>query len=382
MSRMKTLKSGVLALLLTAVVISGQAFLAVAQNTPPELASWLINTTGLKGYGGLPANVQSVQFSDGNVYVSSSGIPAYTIGPWPGDPNVPQDQKWVFRIPRNPQVNLGSKTNTPLGPIAVLINGVALFNALDGHSYLNLGVWHQNAVVVEAPSFDSCLGHSAPGGVYHHHQNPRCLYQLNPTSHSPLLGFAFDGFPIYGPYGYANSNGTGGIRRLLSSYRLRNITQRTTLPDGTQLNPSQYGPPVSTTYPLGYYVEDYEYVLGMGDLDEHNGRFAVTPEYPNGTYAYYVTINEDGSSAYPYIVGPTYNGVVAMEDIGPNGGHVTISEPVMTYVPSTSVAEFNYPELTIWISGLVLAFSLVYGRIKATEGNEEWKRKRRGSCRG
>jgi hypothetical protein len=169
----------------------------------------------------------------------------------------------------------------------------------------------------------------------------------------------------------------------LSSYRLRNITERTTLPDGTQLDPSQYGPPVSTSYPLGYYVEDYEYVRGLGDLDEHNGRFAVTPEYPNGTYAYYVTINDDGSSAYPYTLGPTYDGVVATEDIGPNGGHVTISEPVTTYIPSTNVAELSYPGLTIWVSGLVLAFSLAYRRIKAAnEGTDEWKRKRKGSAAG
>jgi hypothetical protein len=121
---------------------------------------------------------------------------------------------------------------------------------------------------------------------------------------------------------------------------------------------------------LGYYAEDYEYVKGLGDLDEHNGRFAVTPEYPNGTYAYYVTINADGSSAYPYTLGPTYYGVVATEDIGPHGGHVAISEPVTTYQPGQSVAEFNYPDLTLLVSALVLAFSLVNRRTKPLRRNE------------
>src|SRR5204862_109367 len=125
------------------------------------------------------------------------------------------------------------KTSTPLGTIAVWINGLSAFNALDAMSYNNQNVWHQNAVVVEAPSFDACLGHPAPGGVYHHHQNPRCLYTADSTSHSPLLGFAFDGFPIYGPYGFANPDGSGGIARMRSSYRLRTIAQRTSLPDGT-----------------------------------------------------------------------------------------------------------------------------------------------------
>ena len=347
------------------IVVAAQPSLAAAQNAPPVLDSWLINTTGLTGFAGLPANVQTVDFSAANVYVAASGIPAYTIGPWPGDPNIPQDQKWVFRIPRSPQVNSGAKTDTPLGQTGVLVDGVVVFNALDAQSYLNEGVWHQNAVIVEAPSFDSCLGHPAPGGVYHNHQNPKCLYKSDPSSHSPLLGFAFDGFPIYGPYGYVNTNGTGGIKRIVSSYRLRSLTERTTLPDGTQLTPSQYGPPVSSTYPLGYYVEDYEYVKGLGDLDEHNGRFAVTPEFPNGTYAYYVTINEDGSSAYPYIIGPTYNGVVVTDDIGPQGGHVTINEPVTVYTPGTSVPEMNSPTLVLLITA-VIAFSLEYVKKKAS----------------
>src|SRR6185436_1469216 len=126
---------------------------------------------------------------------------------------------------------------------------------------------------------------------------------------------------------------TGGVTRIRSSYRLRNITVRQTLPNGTVLTPAQYGPPVSGTYPLGYYVEDYEYVAGLGDLDTYNGRFAVTPQYPTGTYAYYVTLEANGTSAYPYSIGPSYNGVVATENIT-TMGHVTISEPVTTYTPT------------------------------------------------
>ena len=205
-----------------------------------------------------------------------------------------------------------------------------MFNALDAMSYQNQNIWHQNAVVVEGPSFDSCLGHPQQTGAYHHHQNPRCLYTANSAQHSQLLGYAYDGFPIYGPYGYANTNGTGGIKRMTSSYRLRNITQRRTLADGTSLSASQYGPDVSNTFPLGYYAEDYEYVSGLGDLDQYNGRFSVTPEYPSGTYAYFVTINSDGSSAYPFIIGPKYYGVVATENITAHG-QVSVTESVTVY---------------------------------------------------
>ena len=177
-------------------------------------------------------------------------------------------------------------------------------------------------------------------GTYHPHQNPVCEYTANSSTHSPLLGYAFDGFPIYGPYGYANTNGTGGIRRITSSYRTRNITQRRTLPDGTVLQASQYGPDASTANPLGKYGEDFEYVSGLGDLDEYNGRISVTPEYPNGIYAYFVTITDTGASAYPYLIGAQYYGVVAAENITQQG-QVTITEPVTTYVPSSITADFD-----------------------------------------
>jgi hypothetical protein len=149
------------------------------------------------------------------------------------------------------------------------------------------------------------------------------------------MGFAFDGFPVYGPYAYADPTGVNtAITRMRSSYQKRSITQRHTLPDGTVLTPSQYGPDISATYPLGYYAEDYEYVAGSGDLDAYNGRFAVTPQYPGGTYAYYVTVDGNGASAYPYDIGPSYYGVVATDNITSHG-HVTIGESVTTYTPPT-----------------------------------------------
>ena len=309
----------------TAAVMTGSA-----SADPPELADWLLNLDAHRGYNSILADVQLVRYSTGYVYVSSTGIPAYTIGPWAMNPNVPANQNWVFKIPRVPAVNTGPKTATRLGPTAVWINGVVTFNALDAMSYNNQNIWHQNAVVVEAPSFDPCLGHPAPGGVYHHHQNPRCLYSASATQHSPVIGYAYDGYPIYGSYAYANPDGTGGFARMRSSYRLRSITTRTTLPDGTPLPANQYGPPVSSTYPLGYYVEDFEYVTGLGDLDAYNGRTAVTPEFPCGTYAYFATVDAALASAYPYAIGPYYNGVVAMENLT-SMGHVTITEPVTTY---------------------------------------------------
>jgi len=221
------------------------------------------------------------------------------------------------------------------------------------------GVWNRDAIPAEKVGFDCAKGHPAMGN-YHHHQNPSAfnldltvisnicdiyaadgLYAINPTVHSPLIGFAYDGFPIYGAYGYANTDGTGGITRIKSSYQLRNISTRTTYSTGTTVTA---GPAVSTTYPLGYFREDYEYIAQAGQdyLDEHNGRFCITPEYPNGIYCYFTTVDANWNSAYPYVVGPTFYGTKT-------GAKVTsISETVTTYTSTSELSENSAVELKVF----------------------------------
>ena len=178
-------------------------------------------------------------------------------------------------------------------------------------------------------------------GVYHHHVKPIALQtQLGERSdvHSPLLGYAFDGFPIYGAYAYTNTDGTGPIKRMVSSYRLRNITSRTS---GPAIGPS--GTNANGTYlttgsqPLGAYIEDFEFVAGLGDLDAYNGRACITPEFPGGTYCYFATINADGSPAYPYLIGPSYNGTF-------------VSQAGATVPAGTSSQAFaaSFPCASIW----------------------------------
>lgn len=311
--------------------------LLVAQNLTPEITSWIINPGGETGYNGLPSNVQQVQYSADNVYVSATCIPGYDIGPWAGNPNTPANQNFVFKITRHPMENTAGSIATGLGHIGIWTNGVSIFNPKDGVSWQNQNIWRRNAIIAEGPSFDNCLGHPAPNGEYHNHLNPTCLYDdTDWQHHSPIVGFAFDGFPVYGCYGFANADGTGGLVRIKSSYQKRGITERTTLPDGTQLAANQYGPAINNNYPLGLYLEDFEYVPGLGDLDEHNGRFCITPEYPNGIYAYFITLENTGVAAYPYIIGPTYFGVVQPGNTGPQSGHNTPSEPVIPYTPTTA----------------------------------------------
>lgn len=326
-------------ILLSAVMLFIASF-TTAQITP-EIYSWKQNTTGATGYDGIPADVQQVFYSANFTYVKCTGIPSYTIGPWAMNPNTPANQNWVFKIARFP-VPDPTPSVAGNGQIGVLINGVVLFNGGDAMSYNNQNIWHRLAQYFEAVSFDTSGGHPSPQRSYHYHINMKKLYSPDSTAHSPILGYMFDGYPLYGPYAYENSNGTGGIKRMRTGFVKRNITTRTTLPDGTVLPSNQWGPPVNTQYPLGCFTEDYEPATSNFDLDSHNGRFCVTPEYPAGTYAYFITIDQQRNPEYPYIIGSTYYGEVVAGNTPP-GGHVTITEPVTQYIPLTGIENNNEP---------------------------------------
>lgn len=136
-------------------------------------------------------------------------------------------------------------------------------------------------------------------------------------------------------------NNASSIKRIISSYKLRSISDRSTLADGTSLSSSQAGPGISTTYPLGSFIEDFEYSAGYGDLDQYNGRTCVTPEYPNGTYAYFITLDSNLDPAYPFIIGPKFYGNVVYANLGADSGKVVISESVTTYFDSSASKLFS-----------------------------------------
>ena len=331
-----------------ALLIATFATALHAQAQGPEVTSWIRNSTSATGYGSIPSNVQLVQYNSSDVFISATCIPGYDIGPWPGNPNVPANMNFVYKITRNPAPNTGTPTPVGLGHVGVWKNGVSIFNAQDARSYNNLGIWNQNAYYFEGSGFDNCLGHPAPGGEYHHHVSPKCLYDItDSTHHSPIIGYSFDGYPVYGAYAYTNTDGTGPIKRMHSSYQLRSITQRHTKPDGTALATAQWGPDVSTTYALGAYQEDYLYTAGSGDLDDHNGRWCKTPEYPAGTYCYFVTIGANLLPVYPYTIGLTYYGTVQAGNMGPGSGHNTPPGGTTIYTGPTAVTDIKASDLSL-----------------------------------
>ncbi len=345
----------------------------------PAITSWLQNKTVLGSYytasGGstpipmtVPANCQEISYSADWVYIKTRGIPAYPTGVFTGDgnTNLAGDQNAIYKISLKPLENTGTPVATSLSNNGIFINGVSLFDWQDGVKYYASATngicggppgnpacpmgykasWNRDAVPAEKLGFDCAKGHPA-GTNYHHHQNPSAfkhdgqssiswsnicatynsdgLYTLDSTAHSPLIGFAYDGYPIYGAYGYKNLDGTGGIVRMRSSYSLKNHTTRANGPDVGSTKGTQ-------TFFNGYFKEDYEYIASTDPdrLDEHNGRTCVTPEFPKGTYAYFATINADRSSAYPYLIGPTFKGTKTASKV------TGITEAVTVYTPSSA----------------------------------------------
>jgi hypothetical protein len=323
----------------------------------------------------LPAyvGVQEIYSSAGWVYIRSTGLGIHTMGPWLNGafPNLPVHTKTFWRIPRATSVP-ATKTLTPGGAIGYFVDGVAMFDSRDAFYWNGTTdnvwgtcYWNRDAYVNESAKFDPGYAHQPQDGSHHYHAIPVALrFELgdhedfNSTNklysesggavakHSPLLGWVKDGYPIYGPYGYSvATNAASGVRRMVSGYVLRNgqsgsqnltATGRTSLPLWAQrlynvASNILTGPAVSTTYPLSRYMEDNDYLGDLGytqgvgfDLDEYNGRFCVTPEFPGGTYAYFVSIGSNGTPTFPYNIGRAYRG-------NPTGGAVTtLAETVTT----------------------------------------------------
>jgi hypothetical protein len=138
---------------------------------------------------------------------------------------------------------------------------------------------------------DNSNGHTQPNGAYHYHAMPeghltkigKGTDKTNPTTADiALVGFALDGFPLYARYGYTTAtDATSTVKVITGSYQLRTVTEIEAAVGSTR--------PTTSVFALGTFTQDYKYVAGSGDLDECNGRYGVTPEFPNGIYHYYIT---------------------------------------------------------------------------------------------
>jgi hypothetical protein len=298
----------------------------------PEINSWQMNSGGEKAsywlssmpgptFSYVPtqdsAKILKVCYRTDSVWVYCHGM-VYNMGKYQ-NPGACSSKMYVYRIPRSPSVPVQKSISSKVGAIGVLVNGVPIYGLSNANSWngttnapMGPGIWNVEVYKSEGMVLDTAYGaHPQQQGAYHTHATPFRLYKNTPTSqHSPLVGYAFDGNPVYGPYGYSTpTNSASAVARMKSGYSLRSISTRTSLPYNGTLTTGQYGPAVSGTYPIGTYCEDYEWLAtNGGDLDKYNGRTCVTPEYPGGTYAYFVTIDGTGTPQFPYYIGIEYYG--------------------------------------------------------------------------
>uniref|UniRef100_A0A7R9Z199 YHYH domain-containing protein n=1 Tax=Pseudictyota dubia TaxID=2749911 RepID=A0A7R9Z199_9STRA len=156
--------------------------------------------------------------------------------------------------------------------VGLAVNGVHIFSPFTGI----------DSVATTDETVDTCNGHPA-NGIYHYHGFSSCIHnETVPAAsgttipHSKIYGWAFDGFPIYGPYGYTDpEDDTSEVVRIVTGYEI-------TSGDGT-------------------CPGDWQYTPATGHLDECNGRWTKTPEFPNGMYVYYLNVDENGSPEFPAV---------------------------------------------------------------------------------
>ncbi|MFK5856551.1 MAG: YHYH protein [Bacteroidota bacterium] len=233
--------------------------------------------------------------------ITANSIPEHMVGLFGNvsgalNPNAITIQNETYNITTTPTASssftplLSTTGSGPdLGPqyaFGILFSGVEL-DPIPAEPFPHNGImdpnvnweWNLEALNVNI-GLDCNYAHVQPTGKYHYHGKPT-LYLDNigvPTNAMTLIGYAADGFPIYYKYAYSTAtDNASAVIEMTSSYQLKS---------GDRPGDGDTAP--CDTY-NGVYGNDYEYVSGLGTLDEANGRTGVTPEYPTGTYYYIVT---------------------------------------------------------------------------------------------
>lgn len=224
----------------------------------------------------------SIKIENGYRMLESNGIPDHQPGEFPrrGNPNTIQSQSYHFRIPLSPKAS-----DTPIHRggywWGVAINGVPFEpgTAESWNNDMRSGWRYEAATGFLNLGLDENNAHVQPNGAYHYHAMPTGLVKKNGGDEKSMLlvAWAADGFPVYTDMAYAEAkNAKSALRKMKSSYQLKK---------GARPAPPS-GPGGEFD---GRFTQDFAFIAGAGDLDECNGRYGVTPEFPQGTYYYCIS---------------------------------------------------------------------------------------------
>lgn len=252
----------------------------------------------------------SIDVVNGLCNFTTNGIPNHDMQDTANFANPVATQNDIYRVTATPQFTGTNFYTTVTQEQGIYLNGVKidLFAAAClgvGNERVGCGPntvppateWRFDPMFAgSAFQTDSHNAHTQPNGAYHYHGSPNALFDLTGATESGTVGFAADGFPIYGLYILDQ----GEVREVQSSYQLKAGNRPVLNLGGTSAQHSEQ--PYD-----GTFRQDYEYVAGSGDLDECNGMFR------DGTYGYYVT------NGYPYIVG-CFKGTPHASFVGGAGG--------------------------------------------------------------
>jgi hypothetical protein len=226
--------------------------------------------------------------------IESNGIPDHQVAAFPnrGNPNAISEQKYRLEVPAHPQPATAQPGRFPYA-WGVALNGVVfdpgtaeVYNDGDRSNPWRYEALKSNTEMGTTPripvglGLDQNHGHVQPNGAYHYHGLPTLLIARLSGGENKMthVGWAADGYPVYAVYAYVNpADPKSGVKAMKSNYRLKTADR------------GGDGKDSPTGKPDGSFGLDYEYVPGLGDLDEFGGRTGVTPEFPQGTYYYMLT---------------------------------------------------------------------------------------------
>ena len=233
-----------------------------------------------------------------NREIVSNSIPDHEPGEFPndGNPNTIAAVDFAMTMTLIPVLadEIDSNQRVP----AIARNGVK-FEPETGETYTGNNEWRYEAIQeVYDLGLDESFAHVQPSGMYHYHGMPEGHIDLTDRGKAmTLVGWALDGFPVYARYGYTDANdASSAIKEMNGSYQLRDLNEL--LAEGrpaTSDTDTRANGVVVESLPLGVFVQDWQYQESISELDECNGRYGVTPEFPEGIYHYYITDD------YPYV---------------------------------------------------------------------------------